>query len=114
LFMGFSFRYNPPRASHANGFCVVGRETVSLQRSKQQSNPREATEMLNKLYLTLSASAIALLALSGCEKPAEEPVVEEVVEETTDDAGTMEQAGEQLDQALEDAGEAVEDMVEGS
>lgn len=70
--------------------------------------------MLNKLYLTLSASAIALLALSGCEKPAEETVVEDTATETTDDAGTMEQAGEQVDQMVDQAGEAAEDMATGS
>lgn len=71
--------------------------------------------MLNKLYVGLSASAIALLALSGCDKPAEEPVVEETVTETMDDAaGTMEQAGEEVDQMMEDAGDAAEDMMSGS
>ncbi len=66
--------------------------------------------MTNKFIVTIAASAISLLALSGCDDASEDAAVEVEVTEEAD--GMMEDAGEAADDMMEEAGDAAEDMME--
>jgi len=58
----------------------------------------------------IAASAISLLALSGCDDASEDAVVEEEATEEAD--GMMEDAGDAADDMMEEAGDAAEEIME--
>jgi len=66
--------------------------------------------MSNKLLITVAASAISLLALSGCDKSSDE---EAAMEEATEDAaGTMEEMGAAADDMMEEAEGTMDEMAD--